>query len=259
MWNTDVVTTAPDSWSVVFDKNSPVQGQGHRVRRADLHRRRRAVPQDRAARPRHRRSVLAQPEAVRRRRRAVEGSALDHRRVLERLHQDPERVRAGHDGDRHHVAGHQEPGQQHRQAEDHHPEGRLDGMERHLDGVVEGRSPELHVHVDGLHHQPAVQAQVAYYFGEAPANPKACDQIATLYGDATHCDVFKATDEAFAKSISFWATPRRSASTARATTACRSPTGSRPGPRSRAEPPMSADSRPRPLAAPSSAGASGLA
>ena len=28
---------------------------------------------------------------------------------------------------------------------------------------------------------PQVQAQVAYYFGEAPANPKACAEIATLY------------------------------------------------------------------------------
>ncbi|HSB87960.1 MAG TPA: extracellular solute-binding protein [Ilumatobacteraceae bacterium] len=56
---------------------------------------------------------------------------------------------------------------------------------------------------------PAVQAQVAYYFGEAPANPKACDEIAKQYEDATHCDVFKATDEAFAKSIAFWATPRK--------------------------------------------------
>ncbi|HEX2784143.1 MAG TPA: hypothetical protein VHN36_11190, partial [Ilumatobacteraceae bacterium] len=27
MWNTDVVTTDPDSWSVVFDKNSPYKGK----------------------------------------------------------------------------------------------------------------------------------------------------------------------------------------------------------------------------------------
>jgi putative spermidine/putrescine transport system substrate-binding protein len=52
---------------------------------------------------------------------------------------------------------------------------------------------------------PEVQAQVATYFGEAPANPKACDVIE----DKTFCDTFKATDEAFAKSISFWATPRK--------------------------------------------------
>ncbi|MCU1504228.1 MAG: spermidine/putrescine transporter substrate-binding protein [Ilumatobacteraceae bacterium] len=52
---------------------------------------------------------------------------------------------------------------------------------------------------------PAVQAQVASWFGEAPANPKACG----LIDPAEHCDVFKATDAAFAKSIAFWATPRK--------------------------------------------------
>ena len=46
-------------------------------------------------------------------------------------------------------------------------------------------------------------------FGEAPANPKACAEIATQFADETHCDVFKATDEAFAQSIAFWATPRK--------------------------------------------------
>jgi putative spermidine/putrescine transport system substrate-binding protein len=51
---------------------------------------------------------------------------------------------------------------------------------------------------------PSVQAQVASYFGEAPANPKACDIIG---GD--HCDTFKAKDADFAKSVHFWATPRK--------------------------------------------------
>ena len=53
---------------------------------------------------------------------------------------------------------------------------------------------------------PEVQAQVAYYFGEAPANPKACDLITD---DPTHCDVFRAKDATFAESIHFWATPRK--------------------------------------------------
>jgi putative spermidine/putrescine transport system substrate-binding protein len=53
---------------------------------------------------------------------------------------------------------------------------------------------------------PEVQAQVAYYFGEAPANPKACDLITD---DPTHCDVFKANDATFAKAVEFWATPRK--------------------------------------------------
>ena len=53
---------------------------------------------------------------------------------------------------------------------------------------------------------PEVQAQIAYYFGEAPANPKAC---ALITDDPTHCDVYKATDSAFASAIKFWATPRK--------------------------------------------------
>jgi putative spermidine/putrescine transport system substrate-binding protein len=54
---------------------------------------------------------------------------------------------------------------------------------------------------------PDVQAQVATYFGEAPANQKACDAIAAT--DATFCDTFKAKDESFAKAVHFWATPRK--------------------------------------------------
>ena len=53
---------------------------------------------------------------------------------------------------------------------------------------------------------PEVQAQVASYFGEAPANPKAC---ALITADPTHCDVYKATDAEFAKATKFWATPRK--------------------------------------------------
>ena len=53
---------------------------------------------------------------------------------------------------------------------------------------------------------PEVQAQVAYYFGEAPANPKACDLITD---DPAHCDTFKAKDSAFASAVHFWATPRK--------------------------------------------------
>ena len=41
MYNTDVVTPAPDSWGAVFDARLALQGQGHGLRLADLHRRRR--------------------------------------------------------------------------------------------------------------------------------------------------------------------------------------------------------------------------
>jgi putative spermidine/putrescine transport system substrate-binding protein len=53
--------------------------------------------------------------------------------------------------------------------------------------------------------RPAVQAQVATSFGEAPANPKACDEIAKT--DTTFCDAFHVRDGAFAAQIAFWTVP----------------------------------------------------
>jgi putative spermidine/putrescine transport system substrate-binding protein len=50
-----------------------------------------------------------------------------------------------------------------------------------------------------------VQAQVASYFGEAPANPKACD----LIEDKAFCDTYKVTDEAFHKQLYYWTTPTK--------------------------------------------------
>ena len=52
---------------------------------------------------------------------------------------------------------------------------------------------------------PEVQAQVASYFGEAPANPKACAAIE----DKTFCDTYKASDEAFHKQLYYWTTPTK--------------------------------------------------
>ena len=47
---------------------------------------------------------------------------------------------------------------------------------------------------------PEVQAQVAEYFGEAPANPKACDILDKGYGSyaiPNFCDAYHVTDQAF--------------------------------------------------------------
>ncbi len=52
--------------------------------------------------------------------------------------------------------------------------------------------------------KPDVQAQIAEWFGEAPANVKAC----ALTVDKTHCDTYHATDEAYFKKIAFWSTPQ---------------------------------------------------
>ncbi|MFC0434505.1 ABC transporter substrate-binding protein [Kutzneria buriramensis] len=50
---------------------------------------------------------------------------------------------------------------------------------------------------------PKVNAQVAEYFGEAPANAKAC--AATV--DPTHCATYHAADAAYASKIAYWTTP----------------------------------------------------
>jgi putative spermidine/putrescine transport system substrate-binding protein len=58
--------------------------------------------------------------------------------------------------------------------------------------------------------RPEVQAQVAEYFGEAPANPKACATLNKGYGSyklANFCDAYHVTDETFYNSIQFWKTP----------------------------------------------------
>ena len=50
---------------------------------------------------------------------------------------------------------------------------------------------------------PQANAQVAEYFGEAPANLKACDQVT----DKTFCDTYHVKDAAYASQIWYWTTP----------------------------------------------------
>ncbi|MGV0993266.1 MAG: ABC transporter substrate-binding protein [Mycobacterium sp.] len=52
---------------------------------------------------------------------------------------------------------------------------------------------------------PKVNAQVAEYFGEAPAQTKACE----LTQDKNFCATFHATDSAYAEQISYWTTPQK--------------------------------------------------
>lgn len=50
---------------------------------------------------------------------------------------------------------------------------------------------------------PAVNAQIAEWFGEAPANAKACQNTA----DPGFCDTYHASDETFWKDVWYWQTP----------------------------------------------------
>jgi putative spermidine/putrescine transport system substrate-binding protein len=53
---------------------------------------------------------------------------------------------------------------------------------------------------------PEVNAEVAEWFGEAPAQSKSCEFTV----DPKHCDTFSADDPAFAEQIHYWTTPTAS-------------------------------------------------
>jgi putative spermidine/putrescine transport system substrate-binding protein len=52
---------------------------------------------------------------------------------------------------------------------------------------------------------PKTNAQVAEWFGEAPANEKACGETA----DKNHCKTYHANDSSYYDRVSFWTTPRK--------------------------------------------------
>lgn len=52
---------------------------------------------------------------------------------------------------------------------------------------------------------PEINAQVAEYFGEAPAQTKACE----FTSDKNFCATYHATDAAYAEKISYWTTPQK--------------------------------------------------
>ena len=64
--------------------------------------------------------------------------------------------------------------------------------------------------------KPDIQAQVAEWFGEAPANTKAC----ALTVDKTHCATYHAMDETYFKKVWFWATPQSDCLDGRTNTKC---------------------------------------
>jgi putative spermidine/putrescine transport system substrate-binding protein len=51
---------------------------------------------------------------------------------------------------------------------------------------------------------PKVNAQVAEWFGEAPADEKSCQQTS----DPNHCKIFHAGDSSYYDRVAFWTTPR---------------------------------------------------
>jgi putative spermidine/putrescine transport system substrate-binding protein len=72
--------------------------------------------------------------------------------------------------------------------------------------MVDAKSPHPNCAYEWMNWvtKPDVQAQIAEWFGEAPANTKAC----ALTTDPAHCDTFHADDESYFSKIWFWSTPQ---------------------------------------------------
>jgi len=71
--------------------------------------------------------------------------------------------------------------------------------------MVGAESPNKNCAYAWMNHiiSPEANAAVAEYFGESPANGKACD----LTADSKHCETFHAGDEEYAGRIWYWTTP----------------------------------------------------
>ena len=84
-------------------------------------------------------------------------------------------------------------------------------MVRHLDDQLRGHASELHVQVDELHRLAEGRTpRSREYFGEAPAQSKACDLATAAKArirDPKFCDKYHAADPAFWKRVYYWKTP----------------------------------------------------
>ena len=155
MWRTDLVNPAPTSWGAVFDPNSPYKGKvtayDDPIYIAD------AALYLKKTQP----SLgitdvyeLSQAQFT-----AAVNLLKQQRTIIGQYWSDYTKAQAalsnGENVDRHDVAGdHESP--RDRQAPHARPgdsaERGVDGMVRHLDGVVAGGASQLHVHVDELDH-----------------------------------------------------------------------------------------------------------
>ena len=156
MWRTDIVKPAPDSWSVVFDPNSPYKGKvtayDDSVYIADA-----AVylmatqPDLNITNP-----YELDDDPVPGGGRPAEAAKGDRRRVLVGLCEGRGVVHLREQRGRHDLAvGHELPQGREGARRVDIPEGRRNRMVGHLDDQLQGRPSQLHVPLDGPHRQPA--------------------------------------------------------------------------------------------------------
>ena len=154
MYDPTVVTTAPDSWSVVFDADSPYKGKvtayNYAIYIAD------AALYLMKTKPDLR---IKNPYALDETQFAAAVDLLKQQKALIGKYWGTaqEEIDGFANGDMAIGTAWQYQAEHHqrrrRQAgRGHQAQGRRDRLVRHLDDLVEGQAPELHVQVDGLHH-----------------------------------------------------------------------------------------------------------
>ena len=157
MWNKDVVKPAPDSWGVVFDKNSPYKGKvtayDSPIYIADAALYLKATQPDL--------KIDNVYELDDKQFSAATDLLKQQRGIIGEYWSDYTKEQAAFtSGDsvrRDNVAGDREPrpgGQEVAAGRGDPAEGGRDRVVRHLDDLVRGQAPELHVQVDEPHHQP---------------------------------------------------------------------------------------------------------
>ena len=243
MYRTDIVTPAPDQLGRRLrpDRVAAVQGQDHRLRQPDLHRGRGALPQG-ATSP----SLgITDPYELTQ---AQFDAAVDllkaqqpvGRRVLVALRR---RDRQLHQGTI--VVGTTWPYQVNtllrRRRAGRRRSCPSEGMTGWADTWMmstNAKHPNCMLKWMAWMLTPEVQAQVAEYFGEAPANPRrarsSTRSTAVRAQGLLHRST-ASTTEPTTRSIAFWKTPPADCGDAAARPASTTPSGRRPGPRSRAD------------------------
>ena len=196
----------PTSWSAVFDDASPSGGKVTAVRLAHLHRRRRGVPDGDAARSRHREPLRARrgpARGCRRSAQAAEASTSASTGPTTSRRSRPSRPAPRCVGT---YAGRSSSNLAHAEAapvEAILPDEGATGWSDTWMIHSETEHPNCAYLWLEPHRLPRGQRAVAEWFGEAPANPKACD----LTKDTEHCETYHAGDEAYAEQIYYWTTP----------------------------------------------------
>ena len=208
MWRSDKIKQAPDSWGAVFDQASAEQGQGHGLRQPDLHRRRGAVPEGDEARAQDRqRSTSSTTSSSRPPSTCSRRSAQNIGEYWSDYTKEQAAFANGNSqiGTTWQVIANLLDGRQGAD-QDGAAEGGRHRVVGHLDDLLEGQAPELHVHVDGPHHLAEDERRRwRSGSGRRRRTQKACAETAVK----DHCKIFHAEDEDYFSKVAYWTTPRK--------------------------------------------------